>query len=269
MKALISALLSFLLPGLGQFHNGHSLKGILFYFLYLILFFILYFLNLFQTFNGFITMLILALGIYLYIIIDAAYYAKKGDAKEIAFLKKWYVYVILLIIHFFISSQYQDYVNTNFITAHKVKTGSMEPTLKMGDLFLADYHYFKNFTVTPNDVVVIRFPKDPNKKFIERCIAIAGQEIEIRNSIVYVNGELYPDIQHIQKDDISDSGYPDNQDNYGPVRVPEEHCFVLGDNRKNSYDSRYWGFVPYEDVIAKPLYIYWADDLDRIGMIID
>lgn len=280
MKPLLSAVLSFLMPGLGQYRNAQLLKGIIFYACYMIAFFILYFLNLFHTFLGLIIVFILVIGLYFYIIGDAFYYALKNNHKNQVSGKQWPIYVILILLHIFVSSRYKDYINSNFITAHKVPTSSMEPTLMVGDYLITDYRYYKSNPVKPNDVVIIRFPKDPRRKFIERCIAVGGQIVEIRDKSVFIDGMLFPDSQKTQfidseiisRDIIDPEIFPrdiGNRDNYGPIIVSQNHCFVLGDNRDNSYDSRYWGFVPIENVIAKPLYIYWAKDKSRIGGYID
>jgi signal peptidase I len=156
----------------------------------------------------------------------------------------------------------------------------MEPTLIVGDYFITDYRYYKTNPVKPNEVIVLRFPKDPKRKYIERCIAIGGQVVEIKDKRVFVYGKIFSDSLKIQfidtkiisKEIIDPEIYPENignRDNYGPITVPRDHCFVLGDNRGKSYDSRYWGFVSMKDVIAKPLYIYWAKDKTRIGRHID
>ena len=132
----------------------------------------------------------------------------------------------------------------------------------------------------PGDVVILRFPKDPEIKYIERCVTLGGQIVEIRDKVVYVDSDFlqdslksqFIDSQIYTKEYNEPNIYPKcagNRDNYGPVTVPQNHCFVLGDNRDNSCDSRYWGFVPLELVAAKPLYIYWSSDKSRIGTSID
>ena len=280
MKPILSAVLSFVMPGLGQLRNGQLLKGIVFYVLYLIAFFIFYFLNLLQTFNGLIIVFILSIGLYVFFIADAFYFAIKNNGKKEKSFRKWPLYLVLIILHLIISSQLKDYINSNFITAHKVKTSSMEPTLMVGDYFISDYRYYKKNPLKPNEVIVLRFPKDSDRKFIERCIAIGGQVVEIKNKRVFVDGKIFPDSLKTQfidtriiSEEMNDPEiHPENmgnRDNYGPLTVPGDHCFVLGDNRDNSYDSRYWGFISIKDVIAKPLYTYWARDKTRIGKYID
>jgi len=126
----------------------------------------------------------------------------------------------------------------------------------------------------------VRFPKDAEIKYIERCIALSSHTVEIKDRTVYGDGDVFYDSStslfidtQVYTKDYTDPGiYPRfavNQDNYGPVTVPQNHCFKRGDNRDNSFDSRYWGFVPFESVVAKPVYIYWSREKNRIGTSIE
>lgn len=261
MKAFLSAFLSFLMPGLGQFNNGQLLKGSIFYVLFLALFFPLYFLNLFQTIAGFVVALLIAISLYFFIVVEAFHFSRKND-PSINFKTKWPLFIFLLLGHFILSIFYQEYINSNFVMAHIVKTNSMEPTLNTGDYFIADYNYYKNNTIRPNDIVVLKFPKNPEQKFIERCIAVGGEVVEIKEGKVFTNGNKfkYSQWDNLQQDVKAQAV------NFGPITIPPNSCYVLGDNRDNSYDSRYWGFVPIKNVVAKPLYIHWSNDKKRIGI---
>jgi signal peptidase I len=278
--ATVSASLSLISPGLGQLRNGQFSKAILFFALEYLLVLVFIRVGLFLTFAGLGIALILGFGLLLYIIFDAFYHAYRFQSHRMKKYQKWYIYITIILVNFLVSGQFKSYINSNVIQAHRVPTVSMEPTLCVGDFFIADYQYFQNNPVKPGDLVILKFPKNPELKYIERCIAVSGQVIEIRNKVVFTNGTRFPDTMHTQyvdqkiypKDFADPQMAPNgagNRDNYGPVTIPIGYCFVLGDNRDNSYDSRYWGFIPLELIVAKPLYIYWARNKDRIGMSFD
>uniref|UniRef100_Q3ATB1 Signal peptidase I n=1 Tax=Chlorobium chlorochromatii (strain CaD3) TaxID=340177 RepID=Q3ATB1_CHLCH len=214
------------------------------------------------------------------------------------------------------------------IESYRIPTGSMERTLLAGDfLFVTKFEYgakvpFTNFRlpgiteVKRGDVIVFKFPKDRSLNYIKRCIAMAGDTVEIRNREVLVNGvvqPLPPEAQFLAS--MEPSGVEDvmifppfsgfNKDNYGPIRVPrkgdviplnmrsfplynalvsdegheitmqagnvfvdgimvdsytveQNYYFAMGDNRDNSLDSRFWGFLPESDLVGKALMVYWS-----------
>jgi signal peptidase I len=148
-------------------------------------------------------------------------------------------------------------------SAYQMSSGSMEPTLSIGDYLIADFKYFKKNEPQRGDLVLLLYPKDPTRIFIKRVIALEGEKIEIKNKQVYINDEVIPESYKVHKDT---SIYDAIRDNFGPELVPSDHCFVLGDNRDNSRDSRYWGFLPIGKIKGKALYIYWARDKSRIGI---
>ena len=154
----------------------------------------------------------------------------------------------------------------------KIPSGSMEDTLLVGDrLFAVKFIYgakipfinhriFKIRDPKPGDIIVFKFPEDPSLSYIKRCIAVGGQTFEIRDKKVYVDGELQKLPEHAKF--IDRNILDDKRDNYGPITVPEGNFFMMGDNRDNSRDSRYWGFLPYENLMGKALFIYWSTDPD-------
>jgi signal peptidase I len=172
------------------------------------------------------------------------------------------------------------------IQAFKIPSGSMIPTLLVGDHILVTKFIYgtripfsdKKTLVFRNpekgDIIVFKFPENPKKDFIKRVIATEGDVIEERNKIIYLNGEAVkePHAKHV--DNLLRFGMNDPRDNFGPLRVPKDKLFVMGDNRDQSYDSRYWGFVDLKAVLGKALIIYWSWDPDnfarfnRIGRVI-
>jgi signal peptidase I len=173
------------------------------------------------------------------------------------------------------------------VQAFKIPSGSMKPTLLVGDhILVLKFIYGTKIPFTDKrilvftepkrgDVIVFKYPKDPDRDFIKRVIGVGGDVVEERNKVIYVNGKPLkePYVQHTDTD-IRPAGY-DVRDNFGPITVPEGKLFVMGDNRDQSYDSRYWGFVDLKDVKGKAVIIYWSWDpikhrprLGRIGKLI-
>ncbi|OIP87285.1 MAG: signal peptidase I [Syntrophaceae bacterium CG2_30_49_12] len=178
--------------------------------------------------------------------------------------------VIAILIAFFIRSF--------VVQAFKIPSGSMKPTLLIGDHILVNRFiygikipYFRK-TVLPvgdpkrGDVVVFIYPEDRSKDFIKRVVGIGGDTIEIRNKKIYLNSLPDNDTHGVYTDDFIIPGSIQPRDNFGPVTVPRGSIFVMGDNRDQSYDSRFWGFVYLKDVLGKAFIIYWSWDRENLGI---
>jgi signal peptidase I len=164
------------------------------------------------------------------------------------------------------------FVRTFGFQAFKIPTGSMEPNLLVGDHLLVNKFVFAPTatglertllpigTVRRGDVLVFKFPEDPERDFIKRVIGLPGETIELRNQVIHVNGtaitEPYAHYQLPAGPDGAEGG--DVRRRYGPVTVPPDHFFMMGDNRDDSQDSRYWGFLPATYVKGRALFIYWS-----------
>ncbi len=162
------------------------------------------------------------------------------------------------------------FIRTFVIQAFKIPSGSMIPSLLVGDHILVNkFIYgikipFINKTLIPistphrNDVIVFIFPKDKSKDFIKRVIGLPGETLKIINGKIYINEKLFDDEYGIYSDSQEQRLINPTKSNYGPTKIPAGHLFVMGDNRDNSHDSRFWGFVPIESVRGKALIIYWS-----------
>jgi signal peptidase I len=161
------------------------------------------------------------------------------------------------------------FVRTFIIQAFKIPSGSMEPTLLVGDYLLVNkfiYGIKIPFTETKvfrfenpqrGDIIVFPFPKDPSKDFIKRVIGMGGEKVEIIESKIYINDRPIPDPWgHFEK--IISAEYIQRIENFGPVFVPEDSLFVMGDNRNNSEDSRFWGFLRVNSVVGKAFILYFS-----------
>lgn len=136
-----------------------------------------------------------------------------------------------------------------------IPSGSMEPTLMIGDRIIVSKVTYLVKDPTPGDVVVFKFPLDTNRNFVKRLVARGGDTVEIRNSKLYVNGKAV-------SEDYLPAGLVFSD--FGPQKVPAGHYFMLGDNRNNSDDSRVWGFLNEELIVGRAEVIYWP--LDRAGL---
>ena len=164
------------------------------------------------------------------------------------------------------------FIRTFVVQAYKIPSGSMKDTLLIGDHLLVNKFIYgvkipftDGKTLVPikdperGDVIVFRYPKEPDKDFIKRVIGIEGDMIVIKNKKLYVNGELKEYKEHVKfTDPIIYPQKFNTRDNFGPIKVPKDSLFVMGDNRDNSHDSRFWGFVKLSEVKGEALIIHWS-----------
>jgi len=173
------------------------------------------------------------------------------------------------------------FIRTFVVQAFKIPTGSMENNLLIGDHLLVNKFVFGPSessvertllpmgTVRRGDVVVFKYPVEPERDFIKRVIGLPGETLELRAKKVYINGspldEPYVHFLEPPSGDPSRHEFTsyDLRERYGPVTVPPNQYFVMGDNRDNSQDSRYWGFLPRDYVKGKALLIYWSYEAGR------
>jgi signal peptidase I len=163
-------------------------------------------------------------------------------------------------------------VRSFFLQAFKIPSSSMEPTLLIGDHLLVNrlsYVVKVPFTdivlinlgnPTRGDVVVFRYPMDRSKDFIKRVIATEGETVEIRDKVLFVNGKRIEDPWGVFLDHNIMPAYVAPKDNFGPIKVPKDSIFVMGDNRDRSLDSRFWLFVKRDDLVGRALILYFSWD---------
>lgn len=171
-------------------------------------------------------------------------------------------------------------IRTNIVQAYKIPSGALKPTLVIGDHLLVNKFIYDYKEPSRGDLIVFPFPEDPSKIYIKRIIGVEGDKIEIKNDVLFLNDN---EVQLSKVGDYNDdkisgadeyietlegSSYHildihEKNDNFGPIVVPENSLFVLGDNRDNSMDSRYWGFVDKTTVKGKAFVIYWSWDSNK------
>jgi len=165
------------------------------------------------------------------------------------------------------------FIRTFIVQAFKIPSSSMVPTLLVGDhLLVSKFYYgikipFSGETLVPwhspkrGDVIVFKFPKDRSIDYIKRVIGVPGDTIKIKNKQIYINDQAIEDPHaHFTSKTIF-RGSVSPRDNFGPITVPKGKIFAMGDNRDNSSDGRFWGFVEQKDIRGKAFILYWSWDL--------
>ncbi len=166
---------------------------------------------------------------------------------------RWLLGVLLVVF----------FIRTFIGEATIIPTASMERTILVGDhVFLNKLYYGPQIPFTEwklptlrqiqrQEIVAFRYPRDPSVIYVKRVIGVAGDRLEVRSGRTYVNGRFVhePYVVHTRLG---------TRENFGPVNVPDQHLFVMGDNRDNSHDSRFWGPVPLDNVVGEPLVVYWS-----------
>ncbi len=167
------------------------------------------------------------------------------------------------------------FVRTFVVQAFKIPTGSMENNLLIGDHLLVNKMVFAptltrferailpNDPIERGDIIVFKYPVEPERDYIKRVIGLPGDTLELKNKTLYVNGKPLdePYVHFLFPDAVPGSADYTDLDvrrKYGPVTVPGDHYFMMGDNRDNSQDSRYWGFMPRSYVKGKALFVYFS-----------
>ncbi len=213
---------------------------------------------------------------------------RKADTpRPKSVLREWSEFIVTLVLMVF-------FIRVTTVEAFRIPTGSMEDTLLVGDFLLVNKFVYGIRTPDwigvpftkigfhlpatrlpgtnrpkPGDILVFKYPLDPSLNYIKRCVAGPGQTLEIRDRQLYVDGQPFQNPPHSkftgpvplppnvrERGIFAPAGARWNHDNFGPLTVPPRHYFMMGDNRDNSADSRYWGFLSEDDIVGQALVIY-------------
>ena len=195
--------------------------------------------------------------------------AVEGEQKRKSLVRE---YAEALVIALFLALL----IRTFIVQAFKIPSESMLSTLLVGDQLLANkfaygvkfpfthIYLYRNDDPKRGDIVIFEYPEDPDTDFIKRVIGIPGDVIEVRDKQLYRNGEAVKEsyVRFSDPDTIMAK-----RDNFGPITVPANQYFVMGDNRDNSHDSRFWGCITREAIRAKAWRIYWSWGADGLSSI--
>ncbi len=213
---------------------------------------------------------------------------RRADESTGRWLWEWVKSISVAILLFLI-------IRTFAVEAFKIPTGSMEKTLLVGDFLLVNkavYGAQVPFTGVRlpaienperGDIVVFEYPLDRSKNYVKRVVGLPGDKVGMRGGELYVNGERLDEsyVQHTQPGndyydsqfewqrqhlapEVNGDTYRPTRDDWGPILVPSGRYFVMGDNRDNSQDSRYWGFVDRAEIKGRPLFIYYSFDRSKL-----
>lgn len=188
------------------------------------------------------------------------------SVKKKSIIRDW---IESIVIAFLLAMVIRVFV----IQAFKIPTGSMRTTLMEGDIILVNkFIYgakipFTNLRLPKvrepkrGEVIVFIYPENPRKDYIKRLVALEGESVEIKNGTIYINDQPLTD-------QVFNQRYYYNRGDFGreaqKIVVPKDNFFVLGDNSASSQDSRYWGFVPRQNILGKAILIYWPPKRIRI-----
>jgi signal peptidase I len=197
----------------------------------------------------------------------------RGDFRKSTVREYFESIVIAVILALFI--------RTFVVQAFKIPTGSMENNLLIGDHLLVNKFLLGPTasrlerallpvgTIRRGDILVFKYPEDPDRDYIKRVIGLPGETLEVRAKKVYINGSGIdePYVHFLQPPasggELHEVTSFDVRERYGPVTVPADQYFMMGDNRDNSADSRYWGFLRRDYIKGKALVIYWSYESER------
>ena len=171
------------------------------------------------------------------------------------------------------------FVRTFVFQAFKIPTGSMKPNLLVGDHLIVNKFIFAPTAsvlerallpmrpIERGDIIVFKYPEEPERDFIKRVIGLPGDTLELQNQTVSINGQplTEPYAHYLFPPAAEGQMEGDLRRKYGPVTVPAGHYFMMGDNRDDSQDSRFWGFLPQSYVKGRALFIYWSFDTPEDG----
>lgn len=301
-KPLTAIILSLIMPGLGHVYCGRIVKGLLLAFLSGV-FVPIILLTLMVDYSA-VRMVIIGTSLFgslvvqLIAIIDSYYVAvhTKPD-YQLKEYNRWYVYVLLILIAMGGSTEVASNVRANYLEAFRIPNASNYPTLVPNDRFLANKLTYENNNPERGDLVVFLNPENRHQNYIKRIVAVAGDTIEIRNHELYINdnklvrkelpqsaldkiriylkdspleGQVLEEINGdtTYKIFFVNPPHDHNSLDFAKITVPEHHCFVLGDNRCLSHDSRHFGPVPLTSIKGRADYLYCpAKDWSRFGKI--
>ncbi len=263
----LAGLLSYLMPGLGQVYNGQATKGLFFNFLYstwggviFILFFHLMNQSVIPFHIGLLYLCIFSsLIAFLLIIFESIRTARKITGEHtFKPYNRWYIYLLVVLIGSGINYSIELAIRENVIQGFNIPSGNMKPTIMKGDYILCNHIYYQTHNPARGDIIIFEYPRNERVNFIKRIIGVPGDTITIKNNKVFVNDQRLEEPYALYSHPEVKPKNP--KKNFGPIVIPKNEYFVMGDNRDSSNDSRFWGTVKRQKIHGKAIAIYFSWD---------
>jgi signal peptidase I len=262
-RPVVAAVLSLVVPGVGQLYNGEVVKANAFYVGTLVVG-ALWLLGVTgRYFWGLVVTLALTLLLRFWTVIDAAVVARRRRIVPAHPFSRWPVLATVAIA---LALPPPLLMRAAVVKSFYFPSSSMEPTIQLNERVIADLSYFRHRPLTVGSIAMFRSPVDPSVVLAKRVVAVAGDRVEIRDKQLFVNGQRVDEPWAVHRDPtIGGAGVRGKRDHLAPTVVPSGTFFALGDNRDESFDSRFFGPVPLANLAGKVLFVYWSDDRSRIG----
>lgn len=269
-QSWLAVILTLTLPGLGHFYCGNNTRAAIAQIISLIIGYgsLSFFVTTDSIPLNYLLPVLVIIAWAAFLLVDVVRIARAtNDDYVLGAFNRWYYYLLILIIAhvaFALTSPTFKY------KAFAIPSVAMESTLLVGDYLIVDLTAYESDNPEPNDVVVFIFPRDMVTKYVKRCVAGPGDSVEIRDKVLWVNGAVFDERETVQfvnpKIQPRGPNGADSPDNFGPFVVPVDSYFMMGDNRDNSYDSRWWGPVSRDLIVGKVMRLHWSQDRSRIGL---
>lgn len=264
-EPLLSLMLAFILPGLGQFYSIRPRRGILFLGINVLavtggLFYVMH--PTLTVHPASMVLLIAFVLFELFVLVDsylcAKSFNKENNLERKISIGKRILFIFGILFFMFgpnLSTPISVYIRSNVFQAFKLPSGTMSPAIMQGDRLLVNKQVYKKSKPQRGDIIVFIYPPDTTRDFLKRIVGLPGERIEIREGRIVVNGQKLDDSNKLSNIYYYNRG--DYARESASVTIPSDNYFVLGDNSGSSNDSRFWGFVPKDNIIGKAYKIYY------------
>jgi len=256
---LLAAIATFGAFGLGQLYNGKHKKAAMAYMLWIVIAAFTLLAPLSANIMWLLASQALLYSVGLIVMIDAFRNARSLREISLRPYNRWYIYLAIVLLQVLVVSPPPANLLLSSIRAYKIPTQTMSPTLEIGDGLIANMKAYKKNPPSRGDVIIFKYPNNESVSYVKRVIGLPGEKLEMIGRTVYINGKALTEthVRYIDPNSVDE--------HYGPYDIPQGCYFVLGDNRDNSQDSRFWGFVKQSQLLGQARYLYWAKDKSRIG----